>query len=118
MGEPRQPRIVCYQRAWLTLLKEDRAFSVRAVQLSGRSIRIVLSELVELETAVSIETGDWMALGDVRWCRGEYSHFVAELQLEQMLIGLQELRALQRGWFSGASHPPSFVVHVAKQPVA
>jgi len=118
MGESRQPHIVCYQRAWLTLLKEDRAVSVRAVQLSGRSMRIVLSERVKLGTAVSVETGDWMAFGDVHWCRGEYSHYVAELQLEQMLIGLQELQSQQRRWFPRTPQPPSLAVHVAKQPIA
>ena len=118
MGKPLQPRIICYQRAWLTVLKQDRTFSVRAVQLSGRRMRIVLSEPLELGTAVSIDAGGWIALGEVHWCRGEYSHYVAELQLEQMLIEPGELRALQRRWFEPASHQPSLVVHVAKQPVA
>lgn len=102
----------------MTLLAEDRGLAVRAVQLSGRCMRVVLSEPVKLETAVSIETGDWMALGEVCLCRHEYSHYIAELQLEQMLIGLHELQVLRTSWFRREPHPPSLVVHIAKQPVA
>lgn len=81
-------------------------------------MRIVLDEPIALNGAVSVEIGDWLALGEVGLCRGEYAHYVAELELEQMLIGLQEIDSLGKRWGSRVAQPPSFVVHVPKQPVA
>ena len=117
MDESRQPRITCYQRAWLRLIAEDRTISVRTVQLSGRHMRIVLSESLAPGAAVSVEPGDWLALGEVCFCSGEYSHYVADLQLEQMLVGLQDIRAWRKRWLNRATELPSFVVHVGKEPL-
>ena len=100
------------------MLAEDRAISVRAVQLSGRRMRIVLSESLALSAAVSIETAAWLALGEVCYCRGEYAHYVADLQLNQMLVGLQDISGWHRFWLNRAAEHPSFLVRIDKEPSA
>jgi hypothetical protein len=81
-------------------------------------MRVVLSEWLALGAAVSIEPGDWLALGEVCSCRGEYSHYVADLQLEQMLVGLQDIREWRKRWLNRTAELPSFVVHIGKEPLS
>ena len=118
MDKPHQPHITCYQRAYLTLLSYGHVTPVRAVHLSGRSMRIVLDEPLTLSTPVAIETGEWLGLGEVCSCQGEYSHYVAGLQLEQILMGPHELGVWQSEWRCPAVQIPSFVVNVGQQPLA
>lgn len=81
----------------LTLLSERRrSISCHAVELSGRSLRIVLDEPIAVNTPISIEIRDWMALGEVCYSRHEYSHYVVGLHLDQVVVGLRELDALRR----------------------
>jgi hypothetical protein len=116
---PRQPRVTCHQRARIALLdQERRTISARAIQLLRRRMRIVMDEPAPLSAPVSIETGDWLGLGEVCFCHAEYGHYVIELELDQMLIGLGEIAALQHQWLSQVAPPQSFVLHVPKQPLA
>jgi hypothetical protein len=118
VDEPSAARITCYQRAWLKLLAEDRAISVRAVHLSGRRMRIVLSESLAL-SAFSIETAGWLKHSRRSMLLPrEYSHYVAELQLNQKLVGLQDISAWRRFWINRMAEPSSFVVRVDQEPPA
>ena len=90
-----------------------------AVELSGHGMRIVLDEPLALNTAVSVETGDWMAFGEVCYSRHEYSHYVAGLELDQVMLGLRELEKLRRNRLNENSNleKHSFVLDITKQPV-
>jgi len=110
----RGPRIVCYQRAWLTLLTKDRiSITARATQLCGRSMRLVSEEPIPLGVPVSIQTGDWLALGEVCHCRHEYAHYVIGLQLDQFVRGLSDLEVARRIWLDeGTPRERLFALHV------
>ena len=87
----RQPHLPCYQRAWLRLLTDElHVIACRVIELRGTGLRIVLDEPVPLNVPICIESGDWMALGEVCHCALEYQHYLALLQLDQMAIGLCE----------------------------
>ena len=114
----REPRIACYQRAWLTVLGENRrSITCHAVELSGRGMRVVLNEPLLLGTPIAIETRDWLAFGEVCYSRHEYSHYAVGLRLDQAVTGLSTLTALGRSGFQTSSISMeflSFVLDVAK----
>ena len=124
MERRREPRIACYQRAALTLLSgKRRTILCHVIDLSGQGMRIVLDEPLAVNTPVSIEIGDWMALGDVRYSRREYSHYAVGLELDQVVMGLRELDALRRNRLNEPTPPgerddSSFVLDVAEKPLA
>jgi hypothetical protein len=114
----REPRIACYQTAWLRQLSGDRRTMVCYItELSGCSLRIVMAESLPANTAVSIATRDWMALGEVCCARREYAHYAIELELDQAVRGLRDLEALQANWLmqpAPGRREFSFVLNVAK----
>jgi hypothetical protein len=116
MERRREPRIACYQTAWLTLLTtDDRApIGGRAIQISGHGMRVILDEPIPVGAPVSIETGDWLALGEVCYCGLEYAHFAVGLQLEEFLPGLQELEVTRNNWLEEtvSSHAGSLALDV------
>ena len=124
MDRRREPRIACYQRAALTLLGgKRRTIPCHAIDLSGQGMRIVLDEPLPVNTPVTIEIGDWMALGEVRYSQREYSHYAVGLELDQVVMGLRELDALWRNRFNQPTPPGeredfSFVLDEAEKPVA
>jgi len=124
MERRREPRIACYQRAALTLLSgKRRTILCHAIDLSGQGMRIVLDEPLPVDTLISIEIGDWMALGEVRYSRREYSHYAVGLELDQVVMGLRELDALRRSRLREPTPPSeredvSFVLDVAEKPLA
>jgi hypothetical protein len=109
----RGPCIVCYQRAWLTLLKEDRpSISSRATELFGSVMRLVSEEPIAPGVPVSLQTGDWLALGEVCHCRAEYSHYIVGVQLDQFAAGLRDLEVARRIWLdNGAPQERLFALH-------
>lgn len=113
-----EPRIACYQTAWLTLLSGNRRTMVcYLIALSGCGIRIVTNEPLAVNTAVKIATRHWMALGEVRCAWPEYAHYAIELELDQAVMGLRELDALQANWFNEpapAQRDYSFMLNVLK----
>jgi hypothetical protein len=124
MERRREPRIACYQRATLTLLSgERRTIPCHAIDLSGQGMRIVLDEPVPANTPISIEIGDWMALGEVCYSRREYTHYAVGLELDQVVMGLRELDALRRSRLNERTPPSesdefSLVLNVAEKPLA
>jgi len=121
MERQRQPRVVCYQRASLTLLTGNRrSISCRVVRLSRRGMSVVAEEPLPLGAPVSIETRGWLALGEVCGCRLQYSHYDIGLLLEQMLIGLRDLDLIRRKWRHEETRPRvhSFALDVTEQSLA
>jgi len=124
MERRREPRIACYQRAALTLLSgKRRTIPCHAIDLSGQGMRIVLDEPIPANAPIRIDIGDWMALGEVRYSRREYSHYAVGLELDQVVMGLRELDALRRNRFneptpSGEREDFSFVLNEAEKPLA
>lgn len=124
MERRREPRIACYQRAALTLLSgERRTILCHVIDLSGQGMRIVLDEPLPVNMPISIEIGDWMALGDVRYSRPEYSHYAVGLELDQVVMGLRALDALRRNRLNEPTPPSepgesSLVLNVAEKPLA
>lgn len=92
-----EPRIQCYQTVELTLLG-DYEFTIpaHAIQLTGHSMRVVVNQPVEVDTPISIRAADWIAFGEVCYCQPERSHYAVGLQLDQTMMGLQDLDALMR----------------------
>jgi len=124
MERRRELRIACYQRALLMLLGENRrAIACHVLELSGRALRIVIEEPLPVNTPISIETRDWLAFGEVCYSRREYSHYVAGLDLDQVLVGLRELDALRQNRLNQRKtatrpEPLSLALEIAKQPLA
>lgn len=92
MDRRREPRIESYQTVKLTMLGEA-GFSCRAhaIQLSAGGMRLVLDEPVPVSAAVKVEADDWLALGEVCYCRHERAYYSVGLRLDQALVGLRAL---------------------------
>ncbi len=92
-----EPCVYCYQPAELRLLDAD-GYSLpgHVIHLDGKNLRIVVDRLVEVNQPASIRVGDWMGFGEVSYCQPEYSHYAIGLELDQVVIGLNELDALRR----------------------
>jgi hypothetical protein len=103
----------------LILLGDDaRVIAAHATQFSGRGLRLVLKQPVPTGTLVKVQSDDWLMLGEVCYCRKERLNFVAGLQLEHSLTGLQELEKLNRKFLSEEVVPPVevpelFVLNIA-----
>jgi hypothetical protein len=96
-GESRVPTVECYQTAELTLLGAGGcSITGHVIHLSGQIMRIVVDQPVELHSVASIKVGDWMAYGEVSYCRREHSHYAVGLDLDQVVVGLRDLDALRR----------------------
>ena len=52
---------------------------------------LVSEEPVPVGVPVSIQTVDWLALGEVCRCRHEYSHYAIGLQLDQFVKDFSDL---------------------------
>jgi hypothetical protein len=97
MERRREPRIQAYQKVDLILLGNDAAaIEAHATQFSGRGLRLVVKEPVPVGTVVKVQGDDWLVLGEVCYCRKERLNFAVGLQLEHSLMGLQELKELNR----------------------
>jgi hypothetical protein len=110
----KETRIDAYQPVELILLGGDgRIIAANATQFSGRGLRLVVKEPVAVGTAVKIQGGDWLMLGEVCYCHHERSNYVVGLQLRHSLMGLQELEKLNRKFISDIAAPvevPALVV--------
>ena len=92
MERRREPRIQAHETVELTVLGNGGyTILAHAVQLSGRGMRLVLDRPIAVSAAIKVHAGDWLALGEVCYCRKELSHYAVGLRLEQALVGLWEL---------------------------
>ncbi len=84
---------------------ETEVIDARATQFSGRGLRLVLKQSLPVSAVVKVQGDDWLVLGEVCYCRKERSNFVVGLQLEHSLMGLQELKDLNRKFASEDLRP-------------
>ena len=97
MDRRREPRIRAYETVQLTILGDAGSSSpANATELSSHGMRLILDRPIPVNVAVKVEGDDWLALGEVCYCRLERSHYVVGLQVDQALMGLADLAA--RNW--------------------
>ena len=89
----------------ILLGNDDDTIPGHATQFSGRGLRLVLKQSLPVGAVVKVQGDDWLVLGDVCYCRKERSNFVVGLQLEHSLMGLQELKDLNRKFTSEDLRP-------------
>ncbi len=97
MDRRREPRIRAYETVNLTVLG-DSGFTTpaNAIQISPHGMRLVVDQPIPVNAAIKVVCDDWLALGEVCYCQSQREHFVVGLQLEQALVGLEELAAQNR----------------------
>ena len=101
MERRREPRIQSFETVRLTVL-DDNGYSTaaNALQLSAHGMRLVVDRPIAVTAVVKVEGDDWMALGDVCYCRQERSHYSVGLHLDQALMGLEDLATRSPEWSS------------------
>ncbi len=106
MDRRREPRIRAYQTVQLTVL-EDPEYNApaNATQLSLHGMRLILDRPIPVNAPVKVVCDDWLGLGEVCYCRFEREHYVVGLQLEQVLIGLEELAKQNQDCLEDESSP-------------
>jgi hypothetical protein len=115
MDRRREPRIRTYETVQLTVLgAAGYTTPANAIQLSRHGMRLVTDHPLPMNAAIKIVCDDWMALGEVCYCRQDRSHYAVGLQLDQAIMGLKELEARSRD-FSADESP---ILNEAEQSIA
>jgi hypothetical protein len=92
MDRRREPRIRAYETVSLTVLGEaGYSTSANAIQLSSHGMRLVLDRPIPVNAAIKVVCDDWLGLGEVCYCKQERRHYVVDLQIDQVLVGLGDL---------------------------
>jgi hypothetical protein len=108
MDRRREPRIRAYETVNLTVLGESGySTSANAIQLSPHGMRLVVDRPIHVNAAIKVVCDDWLGLGEVCYCRQEREHYVVGLQLEQALVGLEDLALRTRDLSRSADTPVS-----------
>jgi hypothetical protein len=89
----REARILADDPVTLTILAEPgvRVVVAKAMDLSGRGMRVRTPIAVEIGAAVKAETRDALFLGEVCHCAWDGDAYAIGLDLDQALNGLLEL---------------------------
>jgi PilZ domain-containing protein len=97
MDRRREPRIRAYETVSLTVLGDaGYTTSANAIQLSSHGLRLVLDRPIPVNAAIKVVCDDWLGLGEVCYCNEERGHYVVGLQLDQALVGLEDLAERNR----------------------
>ena len=97
MDSRSQPRLETDEPVHVTALGEcDTKFLGRITNSSPRGIGLVVDRRVPLGSAVKVEWGHTLLLGEVRYCRAEGDGFAIGLDLEHALYHTEELARLAR----------------------
>jgi hypothetical protein len=81
-----EPYVACYQPARLSVLGSSAdPIDAHLIRLSGHDLRIVVDQPVAVNAAISLQSLDWLALGEVSYCRPECSHYAIGLLLDQLV---------------------------------
>ena len=106
MDRRREPRIRAYETVQLTVLGDTPNVSpANAIQLSTHGMRLVVDQPIPVNAAIKVVCDDWMALGEVCYCRLERAHYVVGLHLDQALMGLEDLATRNRDFLAETSLP-------------
>jgi hypothetical protein len=105
MERRREPRIEIDHTVQLTVFGTTNVrVPARALDFSGRGLKLAVERAVALGSAVKVETEDSLFLGEVCHCGPAETGFVLGLELQQALVGLRELAILNsrlvEGWQS------------------
>jgi hypothetical protein len=101
MDRRREPRIRAYETVNLTVLGDAGYCAVaNAIQLSAHGMRLVMDRPIPVNAVIKVVGDDWLALGEVCYCKLERSHYSVGLQLDQALLGLEELAARNRDFLA------------------
>jgi len=66
----------------------------RAVDFSGRGLKLIIEELLPAGTAVMVQWEESEILGEVCWSRPEFGGYASGIQIEHTLAGTRELARL------------------------
>ena len=95
MDSRSQPRLEIDEPVHVTVLGEcDTKFLGRITNSSTRGIGLVIDRRVPLGSAVKVEWGNTLLLGEIRYCRPEGDGFAIGLDLEHALYQTEELARL------------------------
>ena len=64
--------------------------------LDGKTMQLKMSKRVDIGSAVKVETGDTLSLGEVSYCRPEGDGYVVWVEVMQALHDVTELSRLAR----------------------
>src|SRR5215471_1249370 len=99
MHARRDARVEVDQAAWITIYGEtDRRVRGRVRNTSGRGIGLEVGEPVGTGSALKIEVGDVMMLGEVIYCRTESEQYYLGVELDQAVHSLVALCSSVRGF--------------------
>lgn len=89
MDRRREPRVEANQPVFISVLELLPHLSARlegrAIDLSGRGMRIALGTHIPPGSALKIEMGDSILLGEISYCNPKDNAYVAGVQLDQIL---------------------------------
>lgn len=77
----------------------------RVVDLSGRGLRLVLPERITPETAIKIEMGDHLLLGEVAYGHDWGGEWHIGVEVQQSLLHTPDLERLRRSLLEGDENP-------------
>lgn len=90
-------RLALDQAVRITCLDENRHVVVgRAVNLSGRGIRVLLPDGLRAGQPVRVDVDDTLLLGEVCYCEPGEKEFVVGIEIDQALGSLSDLARLNR----------------------
>lgn len=89
-------RVAVEQSVCVTSLRDRHVVMGKAVDLSGRGMRILLPSRLPPGDPIRMELEDALLLGEICYCRPEGDGFLAGVQLDQVLSGMAGLALLNR----------------------
>ena len=91
----------------LTVLgdSETRVLHGRVVDLSGRGLRLILPEQIANDSAIKIEMGDHLLLGEVAYGHDWGGEWHIGVEVQQSLLHTPDLERLRRSLLEGDEKP-------------
>lgn len=110
MERRREPRIRIDQPIRLTVLDGNASdvpagTPAKTLDASGKGMRILLDRPIVAGTAVKIETGDSLILGEVCYSFPHLTGFAVGIEVDQVLSGLGELNQIHSRLLGGTWQP-------------
>jgi len=114
MDRRREVRVTADQMVRVTALGTyRRKMDGIAVDLSGRGLRVLLPDPVDLGDALKIELEDTLLLGEVCYCSPREYGYMVGIEVDQVLSGLADLARLNQALFD--STPARVILPVSEQ---
>lgn len=95
MDSRKEPRIPVEGDVKVTLLGNvEASFPGRAMNLSGKGMRLEIGRPLAPGSPVKVEAGDTLMLGEVMYCQAQAQGFAIGVALEQALYDVADLARL------------------------